>query len=81
MITSIFRRHFKLYKGITFIPISEGVGLSSLIGENGVGKSSVLEAIDCALNKKDNDWPIKNEGVGGDELPLQTNSSLLTPRY
>ncbi|MCK0144321.1 ATP-binding protein [Arenibacter sp. F26102] len=73
MITSIFLRHFKIYKGITFIPISEGVGFSSLIGENGVGKSSVLEAIDCVLNKKNNDWPInneaKNEGVGGDNFP------------
>ncbi len=68
MITSIFLRHFKIYKGITFIPISEGVGFSSLIGENGVGKSSVLEAIDCVLNQKNNNWPInneaKNEGVG-----------------
>lgn len=73
MITSIFLRHFKIYKGITFIPISEGVGFSSLIGENGVGKSSILEAIDCVLNKKNNDWPInneaKNEGVGGDNFP------------
>ncbi|WP_068471943.1 AAA family ATPase [Saccharicrinis aurantiacus] len=73
MITSIFLRHFKIYKGITFIPISEGVGFSSLIGENGVGKSSVLEAIDYAINKKHNDWPInneaKNEGVGGKNFP------------
>ncbi|UAM98742.1 ATP-binding protein [Polaribacter litorisediminis] len=73
MITSIFLRHFKIYKGITFIPISEGVGFSSLIGENGVGKSSVLEAIDCVLNQKNNNWPInneaKNEGVGGDNFP------------
>ncbi len=73
MITSIFLRHFKIYKGITFIPISEGVGFSSLIGENGVGKSSVLEAIDYVMNKKHNDWPInneaKNEGVGGNNFP------------
>ncbi|MCF1192509.1 ATP-binding protein [Mangrovimonas sp. AS39] len=81
MITSIFLRHFKIYKGITFIPISEGIGFSSLIGENGVGKSSVLEAIDCVLNKKNNDWPInneaKNEGVGGDNFPYITPVFLI----
>jgi predicted ATPase len=76
MITSIFIRHFKIYKGISFIPISEGNGFASLIGENGVGKSSVLEAIDYAINKKGNsDWPVNNEakyegGLGGTNIPF-----------
>jgi predicted ATPase len=76
MISSLFIRHFKIYKGITFIPLSEGNGFSSLIGENGVGKSSVLEAIDCAFNWKNNqDWPINNEaklegGLGGSNIPF-----------
>jgi predicted ATP-dependent endonuclease of OLD family len=76
MITSLFIRHFKIYKGISFIPISEGNGFSSLIGENGVGKSSILEALDCALNSKNNqDWPINNEaklegGIGGSNIPF-----------
>jgi len=61
MITALFLRHFKIYKGITFIPISEGYGFSSFIGENGVGKSSILEALDYVINKKNNsDWPINN---------------------
>lgn len=76
MITSLFLRHFKIYKGITFVPISEGCGFSSLIGENGVGKSSVLEALDFAINKKNNiDWPINNEaktegGLSGSNIPF-----------
>lgn len=76
MITSLFLRHFKIYKGIRFIPISEGAGFSSFIGENGVGKSSVLEALDYALNKRSNsDWPINNEakyegGLGGANIPF-----------
>ncbi|PKQ64830.1 hypothetical protein BZG02_02980 [Labilibaculum filiforme] len=76
MISSLFIRHFKIYKGISFIPISEGNGFSSLIGENGVGKSSVLEAIDCVFNWKNNqDWPINNEaklegGLGGSNIPF-----------
>jgi ATPase involved in DNA repair len=76
MITSLFIRHFKVYKGITFIPLSEGSGFASLIGENGVGKSSVLEALDFAINKKGSqDWPINNEakyegGLGGSNIPF-----------
>ena len=75
MITSLFLRHFKIYKGINFIPLSEGYGFSSLIGENGAGKSSVLEALDCAFNKRNTkDWPINNEakyegGLGGANAP------------
>lgn len=76
MVTSLFLRHFKIYKGIRFIPLSEGVGFSSLIGENGVGKSSVFEALDYTLNRKSiSDWPINNEaksegGLGGANIPF-----------
>ncbi|PSD43657.1 hypothetical protein C7E23_15385 [Elizabethkingia anophelis] len=76
MITSLFIRHFKIYKGINFIPISEGCGFSSLIGENGVGKSSILEALDYIFNRKTNsDWPINNDaksegGINGSNIPF-----------
>ena len=53
MIVSLYLRHFKIYKGFNFIPLSIGQQFSSIIGENGVGKSSVLEALDFALNKRD----------------------------
>jgi hypothetical protein len=76
MIVSLFLRHIRIFKGINFIPLSEGCGFSSLIGENGVGKSSVLESIDLAINKRSNsDWPINNEaklegGLGGSNSPF-----------
>lgn len=74
MITSLFLRHFKIYKGINFIPLSEGNGFTSIIGENGVGKSSVLEALDFAFNKSNSQgWPINNEakyeGISGENFP------------
>lgn len=74
MITSIFLRHFKIYKGINFIPLSEGNGFTSIIGENGVGKSSVLEALDFSFNKLNSQgWPINNEakyeGISGENFP------------
>lgn len=62
MIVSLYLRHFKIYKGINFIPLSFGKQFSSVIGENGVGKSSILEALDFALNKKEQkEWPVNNE--------------------
>src|SRR5690606_518125 len=74
MIISIFLRHFKIYKGINYLPLSEGIGFSSIIGENGCGKSSILEALDCCFNKKGaSDWPINNEakadGISGENFP------------
>lgn len=74
MILSIFLRHFKIYKGINYLPLSEGIGFSSIIGENGCGKSSILEALDSCFNKKGaSDWPINNEakadGISGENFP------------
>lgn len=75
MIISLFLRHFKIYKGINYIPISEGENFASIIGENGCGKSSILESLDHLLNKKSStDWPInteaKSEGISGDNFPF-----------
>ena len=61
MITSLIIRNFKIYKGFCFVPISNGTGFNGLIGANGVGKSSVLEALDCFFNGKT--W-IKNIDTG-----------------
>jgi AAA15 family ATPase/GTPase len=81
MIISIFIKNFKIYKGINFIPISEGENFSSLIGENGVGKSSVLEALDFSLNGKNgNEWPVNNEAKNDGGLK-GTNAPYLTPVF
>ena len=52
MITSLIIRNFKIYKGFCFVPLSNGTGFNGLIGANGVGKSSVLETLDCFFNRK-----------------------------
>lgn len=75
MIISLFLRHFKIYKGINYIPLSEGENFASIIGENGCGKSSILESLDHLLNKKSStDWPVnseaKSEGISGDNFPF-----------
>ncbi|MCK5040047.1 MAG: AAA family ATPase [Candidatus Aenigmarchaeota archaeon] len=53
MIIGLYLRHIKAYKGIKFIPIGENYNFVSYIGENGAGKSSILEALDSFFNNKE----------------------------
>ncbi|WP_081062546.1 AAA family ATPase [Burkholderia cepacia] len=73
MLVGLFLRHYKIYKNINFVPISTGSGLAAFLGQNGVGKSSILDALDKFFNG--GDWSInaqaKNEGgiSSDDKLP------------
>ncbi|MDO9253049.1 MAG: AAA family ATPase [Hydrogenophaga sp.] len=64
MLVGLFIRHYKIYKNINFIPISTGSGFSAFLGANGIGKSSILDALDKFFNG--GDWSInahaKSEG-------------------
>ena len=53
MISGIFLRYFKTYQGINYIPITDEDRFCGLVGVNGIGKSSVLEALDSFFNEKD----------------------------
>lgn len=53
MIAGLLLRNFKTYNGINYIPLSKGQPFSALVGENGSGKSSVLEALDCYFNSSE----------------------------
>ncbi|MFJ5250079.1 AAA family ATPase [Serratia liquefaciens] len=52
MIVGIFLRNVKTYQGINYIPLSSGSAFCGLLGNNGVGKSSVLEALDTFFNDR-----------------------------
>lgn len=60
MIIGVFLRHFKTYSGTNYIPLSSGSNFCGLVGNNGIGKSSILEAFDSLFNGKD--WNI-NSGL------------------
>lgn len=63
MILGIILRNFKIYKSITYIPISNGNSFCGLIGKNGIGKSSILEALDFYFNSNNNkDFKKNNTG-------------------
>jgi len=61
VIIGVFLRHIKTYKGINFIPISDGSSFCGLVGENGVGKSTVLESLDSFFHHKE--WNINIEHI------------------
>lgn len=52
MIIGVLLRYFKTYQGINYIPLSDDDNFCGLIGDNGIGKSSLLEALDCFFNEK-----------------------------
>ncbi|WP_130100445.1 AAA family ATPase [Siccibacter turicensis] len=52
MIVGLFLRYFKTYGGNNYIPLSSGSNFCGLIGNNGIGKSSVLESLDSFFNGK-----------------------------
>lgn len=60
MIIGVFLRYFKTYSGTNYIPLSSGSNFCGLVGNNGIGKSSILEAFDSFFNGKS--WNI-NSGM------------------
>lgn len=67
MLASVFISYFKTYKGNTYLPVSKGEMFTSIIGENGVGKSSILEAVDCLINRAD--WNVNNQAKKSGSSP------------
>ncbi|GEM_PF-280797 len=71
MIIGIFLRHIKTYKGINFVPLSDSEKFCGLVGNNGIGKSTVLEALDkIFLSNKE--WNINlshNKSLGDSNIP------------
>jgi len=55
MIAGLFLRNYKIYEKFNFIPFTNGneENFNLFIGENGAGKSSVLEALDTFFNDRD----------------------------
>jgi predicted ATPase len=65
MIIGVFLRNFKTYTGINYIPLTGGHSFCGLVGNNGIGKSSVLESIDCLVNGKEwnHNVVVKKSGI------------------
>lgn len=56
MIFSTIIRSYKSYSRFSYVPISNGNLFTAFVGENGIGKSSIIEALDTYFNKTQGDW-------------------------
>lgn len=78
MIVGMYIRHIKAYKGIKYIPIGHRYNFVSYLGENGIGKSSILETLDCFFNNKN--YPI-NKSALKDGIKTKSNEPFVTPIF
>ncbi|WP_394390688.1 AAA family ATPase [Shewanella woodyi] len=78
MIVGLFLKHIKAYKGINFAPIGLKYKFVSYVGENGVGKSSILEALDSFFNSKP--YPI-NKSALSDSISTVGNEPFISPIF
>jgi len=77
MIASVFIRHYKAFNGINHIPLFIDNNFSVFFGSNGIGKSSILEALDSYFNNRN--WNInkfaKSHGF------TETNRPYIVPVF
>lgn len=59
MLLGIALKNYKVYKNLQYIPISSGASFSAFLGPNGIGKTSIFEALDRFFNG--GDWINNNE--------------------
>ena len=53
MIVGILLKNYKIYGGVKYIPVTANHNFIAYIGDNGVGKSSILEALDTYFNSRE----------------------------
>lgn len=59
MIVGLILKDYKVYRNINIIPISFGEEFSAFLGANGIGKTSIFDALDKFFNG--GDWSINHE--------------------
>lgn len=80
LVSGLLLRHYGVYKNINYIPLSDGENFTSLIGENGVGKSSVLDALDKYFNHKDSkDWVINKQAIAEGGISTSDKTPFIAP--
>ncbi|MDR5880420.1 AAA family ATPase [Caballeronia sp. LZ032] len=79
MLVGLFLRHYKVYKNINFIPITTGAGLAAFLGQNGVGKSSILDALDKFFNG--GDWSINAQAKSEGGISTEDKLPYIVPVF
>lgn len=78
MIIGMFIKHIKAYKGIRYVPVGSKYNFVTYIGENGAGKSSILEALDSFFNNKPY---LINKSALNDGIKTQGNEPFISPIF
>ena len=82
LVAGLLLRHYGVYKNINYIPLSDGENFTSLIGENGVGKSSILDALDKFFNHKDSkDWVINKQAIAEGGISTSDKTPFIAPVF
>ena len=68
MIIGMFVRGYKAFNNLTYIPITKSEPFAAYIGDNGVGKSSALEALDWYFNERHSNRSEANKKQGSSTL-------------
>lgn len=74
MLLGMGLKNYKVYKNIQFIPISSGASFSAYLGPNGIGKTSIFEALDRFFNG--GEWITNNESKKGSD-----DSAFVAPLF
>lgn len=69
MLVGLFIRHYKSYKNINFAPITNSANFTAYLGENGVGKSSILDALEKFFNGGEWSINLQAKSEGGISTP------------
>ncbi|HYF02807.1 MAG TPA: AAA family ATPase [Patescibacteria group bacterium] len=81
MIVAAFIQEYKIYRKSTYIPVSFGENFAGYIGENGVGKSTIIEALDRFFNEKETrEWNVNRQARIEGKLSGQ-DASFIAPVF
>ena len=74
MLLGMGLKNYKVYKNVQFIPVSSGASFTAYLGPNGIGKTSIFEALDRFFNG--GEWIANNESKKGSD-----DSAFVSPLF
>jgi len=78
MIIGLVLKHYKVYDGINYIPLDFKNKFISYVGENGIGKSSILESLDSYFNTRE--WNINKKAIS-QGIKTDGNEPFIMPLF
>lgn len=77
MLLGMGLKNYKVYRNLQYIPISLGAKFSAFLGPNGIGKTSIFEALDRFFNG--GEWIVNNESKKSSDDSAYISPLFLIP--